>query len=63
MEKNYILIFVIFIVIVVAISAADNFPSRIFLAQVSPGPNEALLELSPSSGTFYTNNTFSVDLK
>src|SRR3989344_6522618 len=33
---------------------------RLFTAQISPGPNEAVFELSPSSGTF--NSNFSVNL-
>lgn len=39
-----------------------NITNRNFLAQVAPGPNEALFEFSPSGGIFYTNDTFSVNL-
>lgn len=38
------------------------FPSP-FLAQVSPGANEALYFLSPSDGNFKVNNIFSVELR
>src|SRR3989344_5551585 len=36
---------------------------RAFLAQSTPGPNEALYFVSPSSGTFDVNDTFQVELR
>lgn len=41
----------------------DIFSSQPFLSAVSPGVNEALYFVSPSSGTFNVNDTFQVELR
>ncbi|MEK7542613.1 MAG: dockerin type I domain-containing protein [Patescibacteria group bacterium] len=55
--------------LVVTLKTLNDFLSedisftRLFLSQVSPGPNQALYFVSPSSGTHNVNSTFQVQLR
>ena len=64
MKNNFFAILILICSVIGSLVVVGKyFPPKFFLPQVVPGPNEAIFEISPASGSYGVGGTFGVDLK
>ncbi len=66
-HSSFLLLFSVLVFAIVGIGVivlvGSVLPERVFVAQVAPGPNEAVFYVVPETGNFLIGSSFSVQLK